>query len=206
MRSIMTRFWSFVDNADDPDACWIWTGHRNASGYGKFSIFGQSIRAHRFSAAYHGNPTPRHLVTDHLCRNRACVNPRHLEAVTHQENVRRGARSQSGDHPPRSRKPRNKVCARGHILTNDTMYFPPSRDRGECLECRQAWQKDYNRKRREQRAAQPKKPIIRKVRLTINELEAAALRDHTQSLCVNPTSPEMTLLCNALTPIRQQLT
>lgn len=59
-------------------------------GYGALSIFGQRVYAHRFSYELHVGPIPEGLVIDHLCRNRLCVNPDHLEPVTSQENVRRG--------------------------------------------------------------------------------------------------------------------
>lgn len=68
------------------DECWVWRGCRDGDGYGSF----QRRKAHRvFYEAFVG-PVPPHLQIDHLCRNRACVNPDHLEPVTLHENVRRG--------------------------------------------------------------------------------------------------------------------
>jgi len=70
--------------------CWIWTGYKNG-GYGRFkTASGGSVYAHRASYEFHVGPVPEGLYLDHLCRNRACINPDHLEPVTTEENIRRG--------------------------------------------------------------------------------------------------------------------
>jgi len=75
-----------IAGADD---CWIWTGAKD-KGYGRFNISeGKTAGAHRVAYELYVGPIPPGLHVDHLCRIPACVNPRHLEPVTHAENMRR---------------------------------------------------------------------------------------------------------------------
>jgi hypothetical protein len=103
--------------------CWLWTGSLNSNGYGKFKRAGRMTYAHRASFEAAKGPIPRGLTIDHLCRNRRCCNPDHLEAVTHQENVRRA---------PRVRKTH---CLRGHLKSGDNLYIDPT-GRWRCRACR----------------------------------------------------------------------
>jgi len=72
----------------DAAGCWIWTGNR-AMGYGHFWWEGRMRFAHRYTYELFVGPIPDGLEIDHLCRVRECCNPKHLEAVTHSENLRR---------------------------------------------------------------------------------------------------------------------
>lgn len=69
--------------------CWVWTGCRLPSGYGRISIGRETFNAHRVSYELFVGPIAHGLEIDHTCRNKSCVNPAHLEAVTHVENIRR---------------------------------------------------------------------------------------------------------------------
>jgi hypothetical protein len=89
------RFWAKVDRRG-PDDCWIWLGAKISSGYGTI-YFGGKVRivlAHRVAFELEVGPIPDGLELDHLCFERACVNPAHLEPVTKQENLRREAEHQ----------------------------------------------------------------------------------------------------------------
>ena len=88
------RFWSRVEK--EPGPCWVWTGGSLASGYGSFRAGGAAV-AHRYAWTLLCGPIASGLQLDHLCRNRRCVNPDHLEPVTQQENLRR-ARLTAEEH------------------------------------------------------------------------------------------------------------
>lgn len=139
-QSIRERFWSKVDKSGE---CWIWTAAiRN--GYGAFSITsGHSVIAHRFSWEASGKTIPEGLVLDHLCRNRACVNPDHLEPVSHWENIRRGISFSA-------KNARKTHCKNGHEFTVENTI--PTKNRfgtgRRCRVCNREIQNRYWQKRR----------------------------------------------------------
>lgn len=95
------RFWKKV--RAQPNGCWQWTACR-VRGYGVFQLKDRTLRAHRFSYERLRGPIPKSLQSDHLCRNRGCVNPAHIELVTCRVNLSRGNNYQ-----------RSKThCIRGH--------------------------------------------------------------------------------------------
>lgn len=105
-RSEADRFWAKVDkNGPVSDrtasACWLWTGHVAATGYGTFTGDGhRNWKAHRYAYVATLGPVPVGLDLDHLCRVRHCVNPAHLEPVTRRENLHRGQGTPSVTHCP----------------------------------------------------------------------------------------------------------
>jgi hypothetical protein len=94
----MRRFWRKVNkdgslpvHRPDLGPCWIWEAGKNSHGYGEFTPNSTTrAKAHRFAWELLHGPIPSGLQTDHLCLNRACVNPFHMELVSLVENVRRG--------------------------------------------------------------------------------------------------------------------
>lgn len=128
------RFWPKV--IEDVDTgCWNWTGTRNGGGYGSFTaIYGESpVCAHRFAYQYVVGVIPVGLQIDHLCRNRGCVNPAHLEPVTAREN---------------SFRARKTHCSAGHPFDTDNTYERRDGKRG-CKECMRAAHRSWHRRRKE---------------------------------------------------------
>jgi len=122
----------------EPDTgCWTWTASRKGrhSDYGAVSVKGRMLYAHRVAYEAARGSLPDGMELDHLCRNRLCVNPFHLEVVTHQENVRRGMVAQKRGHWG-SDDP--DLCQRGH---ND---WRVDGGRRRCAECgRMRWRSYY---------------------------------------------------------------
>ena len=83
----MRKQWTYSE-----DGCWLWSGYVQKSGYASYTkmVDGKRPLAHRFTYEALVGPIPEGMVLDHLCRNRACVNPSHLEPVSMQENILRG--------------------------------------------------------------------------------------------------------------------
>lgn len=109
------------------DECWIWEAGK-FRGYGCFysSIAKKQQRAHRVAYEMFVGPIPEGLHLDHLCRNRGCVNPAHLEPVTNRENVLRGV-------GPTAVNAKKTHCPRGHALEGDNIYWRPTGRR--CKQC-----------------------------------------------------------------------
>ena len=100
------RFWAKVDRSGD---CWEWTAGKNVGGYGRFTLTGSdtNVAAHRYAYEDELGPIPEGMDLDHLCRNRACVRPSHLEPVTNKVNVLRGV-------APTADNARKTHCPEGH--------------------------------------------------------------------------------------------
>lgn len=86
---IEIRFWPKVNKNTD-SGCWEWTASRTGAGYGQIAQGRTMLYAHRLAYEWLVGPIPDGLELDHLCRNRRCCNPDHLEPVTHGDNMRRG--------------------------------------------------------------------------------------------------------------------
>jgi len=129
------RFWAKADKSGD---CWLWTGHRDADGYGRYG----RLLAHRVAYALLVGPVPDGLQLDHLCRNRRCLKPEHLEAVTRRENFARST------HPSAAAL-RSGHCLNGHEFDAANTYIRPNGTR----RCRACHRETMQRLRREVQSA-----------------------------------------------------
>lgn len=129
--SFEERFWAKVD-FDADGGCWNWEANRQAAGYGHFAPkHGTHALAHRLSYELLVGPIPDGLQIDHLCRNKSCVNPSHLEPVTAQVNMLRAPTLAAVNAAKTS-------CPRGHAYDETNTYVRKgTTDRG-CRKCRTA--------------------------------------------------------------------
>ncbi len=114
-RSDEERFAALTYDAED--GCILWRGNTNDQGYGRFSVDGKSVPAHRWAYEHFVGSLEDGMEPDHLCRVRNCVNHEHLEPVTHRENSQRAAYTQA-------------TCKLGHVLPD-----PDPSGRRVCRPC-----------------------------------------------------------------------
>lgn len=137
------RFWSKVEKTP---TCWLWHGATDTKGYGHVWVgrrgedTWRQVRAHRLAYELKVGPIPEGMTLDHLCRNRICVNPEHLEPVTLRENILRGD-SIAARHALMTH------CPQGHAYDLFNTYFRPSGARA-CRLCRALYSRIYERARK----------------------------------------------------------
>ena len=83
-RTLLQLLW---DRVDRTNFCWIWVGHVKQNGYGSFNYKGAPVHPHRVMYQTFVSEIADGLVIDHICENKRCCNPDHLQAVTINENL-----------------------------------------------------------------------------------------------------------------------
>lgn len=120
------NFWKDV-HPEPNTGCWLWGLSLTAEGYGRYRVRGDTY-AHRLAWTALRGPIPDGLYIDHLCRNRACCNPEHLEPVTARENVLRSPHHRWKTH-----------CLRGHAFMEENTLWRFDKRSGQmqrkCREC-----------------------------------------------------------------------
>lgn len=153
------KFWEKVNkNGQVPDscpalgACWIWNGATSRTGYGYWAVKRVKKLIHRLTYVDSKGEIPAGLEIDHLCKNRGCCNPHHLEAVTHKENLARSylsfkERGARGNTVRKQRCAARTHCRNGHEFTTTNTYITKEGHR-ECRKCRAISQRAYEKNKR----------------------------------------------------------
>jgi hypothetical protein len=149
----MQRLFSKIERRDD--GCWMWTGYRQNNGYGAIRIggrTGRSVLAHRFVFEFFRYPIPAGFEIHHRCRNRGCVNPFHLQAVTHRDNLLK-------DDTLAARHAAAQFCPHWHKYDTANTIMSKTGSR-KCRTCQKKWHSNWaSRNRRKSKSVPVKKPL-----------------------------------------------
>lgn len=127
---------SSLYKTDDATGCWIWQRYCDKKGYGIIRTQGQLVKAHRYFFEKLKQPIPIGFQLDHLCRNKSCVNPDHLEIVTSAENSRRGINTKLTKEQVNLIK---SECTKGRIQRKLAMFFGVSPCTINCIVKGRTW-------------------------------------------------------------------
>jgi len=141
---------------DSKTQCWNFNGTPDKDGYGCLTYSGKTYKIHRFSYLLFKGEIPPNYVIDHLCGNRNCYNPDHLEAVTQSENINRGHTGKKNNH-----QSLKSSCPNGHKYTPENTYINPKSSR-ECRICKTAHRKADRQRNLEKYRKNDRKRYLKK--------------------------------------------
>jgi hypothetical protein len=134
----------FLSKVRLSNGCWIWTGHVEKNGYGRIGVNGKMRWAHRIAYELFIGLIPKGKELDHLCRVPACVNPRHLEPVTHKENMRRSPLGAGVMHKAKTK------CPQGHDYSFENTYI--FRGMRYCRVCARKYKAAYKARKKNEKS------------------------------------------------------
>jgi hypothetical protein len=136
----------FLENVQRlPNGCWQWVGETNKYGYGHFKLAGRVLLAYRFSYAFFKGEVPDGYELSHICRFNSCVNPDHLEPLTHAENRQWDAQGKPHRYNLRTH------CSKGHEFTPENTRW--NKTGRTCRTCAHDYQITYRQNQKKQRRA-----------------------------------------------------
>ena len=124
---------------EQADGCWGWAASKTHQGYGRFRMGDRNALAHRVVYEHLVGPIATGMTLDHLCRNRACVNPAHLEPLPLRENILRG-RGVGAVNADKTH------CKHGHEFTPENTYLGKKSGQRHCRECGREANRRFRRK------------------------------------------------------------
>lgn len=147
----VTRFLDKIEQIKDGDNCWVWKWSKTMLGYGTTSLQKTRFLSHRVSFFISNGSIDSQMVIDHICENRLCVNPKHLQETTIYTNLQNSIQRNPG-RKNRTRLPKsliNGVCSNGHPVTSfdDLINYSKVGQNYRCVKCMRPTgikrQKDY---------------------------------------------------------------
>lgn len=147
---LIARLWYY--STYELNQCYQWRGMLTPDGYGNIRVDARTEKVHRVAYELLVGTIPADLQIDHLCRNRACWNPEHLEPVTLHENVRRSKQALASANAKKTH------CKRGHELAGANLMIGPAKTPGAvrraCRTCKRMTDQANNERRRAQKVGQ----------------------------------------------------